>query len=682
MGFKKKHKKHKSEKRSYDEEEQPPEKEMQGSLRLKLKVSGEVYSPLHDTGSTSGEKKHKHKKKKKKKKAEKEKRRHAEESVQETPKRTRAQSEEEDVSQEEEEAEPPAKKPALEVVSAEPVREEPRPVGRPRKQEEHGVLRICLKHIHKMLQKKDVNGFFAYPVNDMIAPGYSSIILNPMDLSTMMSKIESHQYRNVLEYKKDFVLMCNNAMTYNRPETIYYREAKKLLSVGMKLMSKEKLINMKRSLPFLASMTYAELGVEEPDETTALMAAIVEEERQEKERAKEREELGRFEAIPDNLSPEEILAQARAAAKDAADMLTLREPKSRFGFLRRRNDGSTTMTLLNPDNDGILNEKERVVNLGSLVGKLTTGSGTITGFKEDKRNRLTPVMYLNYGPFSSYGPQYDSTFANMSKAESDLLLSTYADETGVQYAKSVTSFVENSGEFAIAMVDHLLDILTKGEHSKAKKQLEEIHAAEEKNNEAAGPSGTQSNSDTKPVNIDINSLKTLTDIGVDVSFLDNFEKMTSEPAQKDPVQERLDQTASLINDLSATQKERLSARLPMHLAHVPGPSEKEIQLAQKVTQELKELTKEVTPADISSVQGLRSAMGITLNPVKTEPVEETVQPDPVANQNSQDINTDHVTDNSIVPTSQIDSNSAMPVPQLDEDDMETDISEFLQFPSQ
>lgn len=48
---------------------------------------------------------------------------------------------------------------------------------------------------------------------------------------------------------------------------------------------------------------------------------------------------------------------------------------------------------------------------------------------------LFTVMYLNYGPFSSYGPQYDSTFANMSKEESDLLLSTYADETGVQYSK-------------------------------------------------------------------------------------------------------------------------------------------------------------------------------------------------------------------------------------------------------
>lgn len=41
--------------------------------------------------------------------------------------------------------------------------------------------------------------------------------------------------------------MCNNAMTYNRPETIYYREAKKLLSSGMKLMSKVRRNERERS---------------------------------------------------------------------------------------------------------------------------------------------------------------------------------------------------------------------------------------------------------------------------------------------------------------------------------------------------------------------------------------------------------------------------------------------------
>lgn len=45
---------------------------------------------------------------------------------------------------------------------------------------------------------------------------------------------------------------------------------------------------------------------------------------------------------------------------------------------------------------------------------------------------------------------------------------------------------------------------------------------EEKSTEASGSTESQSGSDTKPVNIDINSLKSLGDLGVDVSFLDDF----------------------------------------------------------------------------------------------------------------------------------------------------------------
>ena len=46
-----------------------------------------------------------------------------------------------------------------------------------------------------------MNGFFAFPVTDTIAPGYSSIILHPMDFSTMTAKIESAEYANVMEFK-------------------------------------------------------------------------------------------------------------------------------------------------------------------------------------------------------------------------------------------------------------------------------------------------------------------------------------------------------------------------------------------------------------------------------------------------------------------------------------------------
>ena len=45
------------------------------------------------------------------------------------------------------------------------------------------------------------------------------------------------------------------------------------------------------------------------------------------------------------------------------------------------------------------------------------------------------VSYLNYGAFSSYAPVYDSTTVNLSKENFDLLLSTYNDETSLQYAQ-------------------------------------------------------------------------------------------------------------------------------------------------------------------------------------------------------------------------------------------------------
>lgn len=38
--------------------------------------------------------------------------------------------------------------------------------------------------------------------------------------------------------------------------------------------------------------------------------------------------LSPFEPFPDNLSPEEILAQAQAAAKEAKEELALRRPKT------------------------------------------------------------------------------------------------------------------------------------------------------------------------------------------------------------------------------------------------------------------------------------------------------------------------------------------------------------------
>jgi hypothetical protein len=40
-----------------------------------------------------------------------------------------------------------------------------------------------------------------------------------------------------LSMQTDFRVMCENAMMYNKPETIYHKAAKKLLHSGMKILS-------------------------------------------------------------------------------------------------------------------------------------------------------------------------------------------------------------------------------------------------------------------------------------------------------------------------------------------------------------------------------------------------------------------------------------------------------------
>ena len=50
-------------------------------------------------------------------------------------------------------------------------------------------------------------------------------------------------------------------------------------------------------------------------------------------------------------------------------------------------DGSTSLAFVNPDP---LRSDERPITLGMVTGKLTQGTGTMQGFREDRRNLIKP----------------------------------------------------------------------------------------------------------------------------------------------------------------------------------------------------------------------------------------------------------------------------------------------------
>ncbi|XP_071634667.1 bromodomain-containing protein 7 isoform X1 [Temnothorax longispinosus] len=681
----KKHKKHKRERHEegqYTTTDKPP------SLKLILKVGGSTGTPEHGGESPSqatmlsqhyqqqlglnysvsqGDAEydryvgHKKLKKKKKKKDKRHKHHHKDK------KRRREESSQESVGDADENLVEPAPKKACtnhnqllpprppssgelrvgvtNVSSLSPHRE-PRTCVL-RKIAERTPLQRLLEHLLRSMEKRDPQQFFAWPVTDSIAPGYSQIITNPMDFSTIKQKIDDNNYQNLQEFVDDFKLMCDNAMTYNHPDTIYYKAAKKLLHVGLKMVTPEKLRQLRPVLMYMNDITKEELGFELGNEDlnnpdAPATEEQIEREREQEERNEEAEELrkenqrkmrlaslGKFEAIPDDLTPEEILKQARGAAKAAAEKLSLKRVNSKMGFLRQKKDGTTSLQIIVPGDGIIPGTNQRPVSLGQLIGKLNHGTGALAGFREDRRNMSKPVKPLYYGAFGSYAPSYDSTFANLTKEETDLVYQTYGDETAVQYAESILDFAKDC-DYTLTMVDDLLDILTSGDHRKTKKFLEEKRRLKEEEEKIKHllEKPLQDVNRNIPlldnVKVDIEQLKTLSDLGIDINFLENLEEEFKYSEERAVLQSRLDDTSQMLGRLKQVQHERLSAPPPAHLSNVPKAADAEVMLAEKITDNLTDIAKKLPPSGIAPVDGLRRAMGITPlgapEPMEVEPI--------------------------------------------------------------
>eukprot|EP01127_Copromyxa_protea_P013176 TRINITY_DN3517_c0_g1_i1.p1 TRINITY_DN3517_c0_g1~~TRINITY_DN3517_c0_g1_i1.p1 ORF type:complete len:367 (-),score=70.61 TRINITY_DN3517_c0_g1_i1:870-1970(-) len=92
---------------------------------------------------------------------------------------------------------------------------------------ESEVDSTVFKKLLAQLIKLDVHSFFRNPVTDDIAPGYSSVVSHPMCFEDMKAKCES-TYKTISDVEHDFLLICTNCTTYNTPDTIFYKEAKKM----------------------------------------------------------------------------------------------------------------------------------------------------------------------------------------------------------------------------------------------------------------------------------------------------------------------------------------------------------------------------------------------------------------------------------------------------------------------
>nr|XP_021153730.1 bromodomain-containing protein 9 isoform X5 [Columba livia] len=584
------------------------DKPLEKPLKLVLKVGGSEVTELSGSGHDSSyyddrsdheRERHKEKKKKKKKKSEKEKRLDDEERKKRKEEKKRKREKEQCDTEGEADDFDPGKK-----VEVEPPPDRPVRACRTQPAENESTpIQQLLEHFLRQLQRKDPHGFFAFPVTDAIAPGYSMIIKHPMDFGTMKEKIAANEYKSVTEFKADFKLMCDNAMTYNRPDTVYYKLAKKILHTGFKMMSKERLLALKRSMSFMQDMDFSQQAALLGDEDTAVEEPVpeavpVQAETTKKSKKQNKEVIscifepeGNACSLTDSTAEEHVLALVEHAADEARDRINRYLPNSKIGYLKKNGDGTLLFSVVNSSDPEAEEEEIHPVDLSSLQSKLLPGFTTL-GFKDERRNKVTFLTSASTAP----SMHNNSIFHDLKSDEMELLYSAYGDETGIQCALSLQEFVKDAGNYSKKIVDDLLDQITSGDHSKTIYQLKQrrnipvktldevkvlpvLIKEEHKLRNTCPDSSKQtmvgeSAGDSNTSDLDFLSMKPYSDVSLDISMLSSLGKVKKE-LDHDDNHLHLDETTKLLQDLHEAQADRVGSRPSSNLSSLSNTSERD-----------------------------------------------------------------------------------------------------------
>ncbi|KAM6410958.1 bromodomain-containing protein 9 isoform 14-T15 [Pluvialis apricaria] len=467
---------------------------------------------------------------------------------------------------------------------------------------EHAELSQLKMRAHQSSNYWNIS-FDSFKVTDAIAPGYSMIIKHPMDFGTMKEKIAANEYKSVTEFKADFKLMCDNAMTYNRPDTVYYKLAKKILHTGFKMMSKERLLALKRSMSFMQDMDFSQQAALLGDEDTAVEEPVpevvpVQAETTKKSKKQNKEVIscifepeGNACSLTDSTAEEHVLALVEHAADEARDRINRYLPNSKIGYLKKNGDGTLLFSVVNSSDPEAEEEETHPVDLSSLSSKLLPGFTTL-GFKDERRNKVTFLTSASTAP----SMQNNSIFHDLKSDEMELLYSAYGDEAGIQCALSLQEFVKDAGNYSKKIVDDLLDQITSGDHSKTIYQLKQrrnipvkpldevkvlpvLIKEEQKLRNTCPDSSKQimvgeSAGDANTSDLDFLSMKPYSDVSLDISMLSSLGKVKKE-LDHDDNHLHLDETTKLLQDLHEAQADRVGSRPSSNLSSLSNTSERD-----------------------------------------------------------------------------------------------------------
>ena len=329
-------------------------------------------------------------------------------------------------------------------------------------------LEALLLESYHALRNRDQQAIFCSPVTDDIAPGYSKLITQPMDFSRMKDKISTNEYTRLEQLFDDFLLMCQNAMSYNKPTTYYYRAAKRIKDTGIKTLEK-----LARS----HILAQAKPGTVSPQEQTLIVSIDRSCLSTPLFSSKRASHLSPSKSSQGNES--DILSQAVPATESLVNSEStkskLLEIKSETSLEAEADHPRQTQTSTDTDTDTINADTSLlpppssytqshsqasprvhpnpIDRIAESINTRDTPTSTSTKkqpslmeIKQRKFNKkreqnfqrmytrasqarriyggsLAPVRPLSYGSFASFAPNYDSSFANINRQETDIVYS-------------------------------------------------------------------------------------------------------------------------------------------------------------------------------------------------------------------------------------------------------------------
>ena len=324
---------------------------------------------------------------------------------------------------------------------------------------------------YHLLRSRDQQAIFCSPVTDEIAPGYSAVISQPMDFSQMREKIEEGAYPSLEQLYQDFVLMCQNAMTYNKPTTYYYKAAKKIKESGVKVLDKMARDTLKsqerREVPRSPPGPDGSLLEERREGIGPLLVSIDRSLLLNIHSPKRAPVPVLLSETPHTTTPHEPSPDSTPTASTAPTNTTnsRKSPETPQSITQHTTDtvgrvpvdNTIPDTTLLPLPSSFSQKSSRVAVADSRAAEPAThptgsrpiaskGQGRNLEKKQKKlkrrreidkqkfynngtqarriyRGSLAPIRPLNYGSFSSFAPSYDSSFANINSQETDRLSS-------------------------------------------------------------------------------------------------------------------------------------------------------------------------------------------------------------------------------------------------------------------